>query len=167
LSAAATLTRPLGFGFERTEGKEDWWTPPEMLHALGDFDLDPCAPLNRLWDTAKRHYTINDNGLSLPWVGRVWLNPPYGSQTETWVRRLSEHGDGIALIFARTETATFFPWVWERAAAVMFLRGRVRFYDCTGKQAEQGIAPSVLVAYGAANVDALQKSGFDGRVVRL
>ena len=98
----ATLTRPLGFGFERTEGKDEWLTPPEIIKALGSFELDPCSPINRPWDTAAKHYTIEDNGLSLPWHGRVWMNPPYGDATEMWMQRLAEHGNGIALIFART-----------------------------------------------------------------
>lgn len=59
-------------------GKDEWLTPPEIIKALGQFDLDPCAPVVRPWDTAERHYSIKDNGLMLPWSGRVWCNPPYG-----------------------------------------------------------------------------------------
>ena len=53
--------------------KDEWLTPPEILHALGEFDLDPCAPVVRPWEMATAHYTINDNGLLQPWRGRVWL----------------------------------------------------------------------------------------------
>ena len=163
----AVDTAGLGFAFERTEGREEWLTPPYIIKALGAFDLDPCAPITRLFDTAKRHYTINDDGLSQPWEGRVWLNPPYGDQTTRWVQRLSEHGNGVALIFARTETSTFFPWVWERASAVLFLRGRVKFYNVDGTQGGTAGAPSCLIAYGSINVQALACSGLDGRVVSL
>ena len=61
-------------------GKDEWLTPPPILQALGEFDLDPCSPINRPWDTANNHLTINDNGLSQTWGGistRVWCNPPY------------------------------------------------------------------------------------------
>lgn len=161
----ASATASLGFAFDRTEGLEEWLTPPYIINALGPFDLDPCAPITRLFDTARSHYTINDDGLSLPWQGRIWLNPPYGDQTTRWVQRLAEHGNGIALIFARTETATFFPWVWEHASAVLFLRGRVKFYNVDGTQGGTAGAPSCLIAYGENNAIALEKSGLDGRVV--
>ncbi len=26
------------------DNKEEWLTPPEIIQALGTFDLDPCAP---------------------------------------------------------------------------------------------------------------------------
>lgn len=55
---------------------DEWLTPPALLRALGQFDLDPCSPVVRPWDTAAQHYTVQDDGLSLPWAGRVWLNPP-------------------------------------------------------------------------------------------
>ncbi len=57
-------------------GSDDWITPQNILAALGPFDLDPCASITQPWPTAKRQYTISDNGLMLPWDGRVWLNPP-------------------------------------------------------------------------------------------
>jgi hypothetical protein len=114
---------------------DEWLTPPEILEALGPFDLDPCAPVNRPWPMASRHYTIQDDGLMKPWEGRVWLNPPYGLQAERWLRRLAEHGNGIALIFARTETEAFFSQVWERATGLLFIRGRLTFYRVDGTKA--------------------------------
>lgn len=91
---------------------ESWLTPPAIIQALGEFDLDPCACLHQPWPTAKGHYTIEDNGLLKAWAGRVWLNPPYGPETGRWLGRLAEHGNGIALVFARTETQMFFEHVW-------------------------------------------------------
>lgn len=84
---------------------DEWLTPPEIIGALGEFDLDPCAPVIRPWDTAYIHYTIQDDGLSKKWQGRVWCNPPFGREAVKWMRRMAEHGNGIALIPARTETA--------------------------------------------------------------
>lgn len=164
---SASLTRSLGFSFDRTDGKEEWLTPPSIVKALGTFDLDPCSPIARPWDTALSHYNINDNGLALPWEGRVWLNPPYGNQTEQWMRRLAEHGNGIALIFARTETATFFPWVWGHAKALLFLKGRLSFHNVDGTQGGTAGAPSVLIAYGSDNARAIEQSGISGKVILL
>lgn len=145
---------------------DEWLTPPEIIRALGAFDLDPCAPVLRPWDTARNHYTIEDNGLALPWHGRVWMNPPYGRQTGTWLDRLAQHGDGVALVFARTETRAFFENVWGKATAILFIRGRLAFYDVTGKQANNnGGAPSALIAYGNRNAAALLASGIPGAYV--
>jgi hypothetical protein len=97
-------------------------TPPHVLAALGgadSFDLDPCAaPLPRPWPTARRMISLPDNGLMVRWSGRVFLNPPYtGNEIGRWLARLAEHGEGVALINATTETEAFQRFVWERRAA--------------------------------------------------
>src|SRR3990167_8299114 len=97
-----------GFGHESpVEGEtDDWITPKWIIDAFGDgyFDLDPCSSMTQPWKCAKNQYTKTDNGLLLPWDGNIFLNPPYGRQTGTWVRLLVKHGIGISLIFARVET---------------------------------------------------------------
>jgi len=82
------MSRKLGIGGHQsaTMRTDEWLTPPEIVAALGKFDLDPCSPINRPWPTAEKHYTIEDDGLFLPWFGRVWMNPPYGKQMNHWLR---------------------------------------------------------------------------------
>lgn len=144
---------------------DEWLTPPEILALLGWFDLDPCAPVHRPWNTAARHYTVEDDGLSKPWEGRVWLNPPFGREAVKWLRRLAEHGNGIALVPARTETAMFYECVWEVADAVCFLRGRPHFHYVDGSRAPfNSGAPICLIAYGSSNAEVLRRSGL-GMVV--
>lgn len=139
--------------------KDEWLTPPEIIKSLGEFDLDPCSPINRPWSTAKKHYTEKDNGLMMPWEGRVWCNPPYGLQAAHWLNKLSDHGNGIALIFARTETKMFFDWVWTKADALLFIKGRLYFHHVDGTRAKANSgAPSVLVAYGFDNAIYLKES---------
>jgi hypothetical protein len=145
-------------------GKDEWLTPPHILYALGSFDLDPCAPVNRPWPTADEHYTILDNGLSKPWHGRVWCNPPYGIEAEKWLARLADHGRGTALIYARTETDMFFTQVWEKATALLFLRGRLFFHHVNGiRAAYNSGGPSVLIAYGKQDANILGKCGLPGQ----
>ena len=148
--------------------KNEWLTPPELIKTLGEFDLDPCSPINRPWSTAKNHFTIEDDGLALPGKGRVWLNPPYGNQTGVWLNKLHQHGNGIALVFARTETNFFFSHVWNSADALFFIRRRLFFYHVTGIRAKYDSgAPSVLIAYGNNNVLALQQSSIKGKFIPL
>lgn len=141
-----------------------WLTPKWILESLGPFDLDPCAaPIPRPWDTAAEHW--NEGGLDRKWQGRIWLNPPY-SQIDRWLERLAEHGDGIAIAFARTETRWFFARVWNRASGILFLRGRPVFHrpDGTPGKSNSG-GPICLIAYGYANACALQDSGIRGAFV--
>ena len=145
-----------------------WLTPPFLLALLGEFDLDPCAAIGQPWPTAKQHYTRLDDGLSKPWFGRVWLNPPYGAEAERWLARMAQHRNGMALIFARTETGAFFRYVWEQADALLFLRGRLHFHHSDGRRAAANAGgPSVLIAYGQENVATLECRADLGRFVSL
>lgn len=148
-------------------GKTEWLTPPEIIKALGDFDLDPCSPVNRPWSTAKNHYTILDDGLSKDWEGRVWCNPPYGREASQWLERCSEHGNCIALTFARTETKMFLKCVWNKATAVLFIKGRLKFFHVTGEQGGSAGSPSVLIAYGEDNAIRLKDSAIKGKFLWL
>lgn len=148
--------------------KDEWLTPPELIAALGEFDLDPCAPVRRPWPTAKHHFTILEDGLSQQWFGRVWCNPPYGPFTGDWLAKLAEHGNGVALVFARTETRTWFRCVWPEASSVLFLEGHLNFYHAAGNRSLKNCgAPCALVAYGAPNTQALAASQIRGHLVCL
>ena len=153
--------------FEKMAGKDEWLTPPEIIRSLGSFDLDPCSPINRPWDTAKHHYTINDDGLRTGWFGRVWCNPPYGKELIHWLKRCSEHKNCIALVFARTDTKAFQRYVFPCCEAVLFLAGRIRFYDVKGTQCGTAGAPSVLIAYDLANAIILKEAGLCGQHINI
>lgn len=148
-------------------GSDQWLTPPVILAALGHFDLDPCAaPEPRPWPTADRHYTPAEDGLRQPWHGRCWVNPPY-SDAARWLSRLADHGQGTALVFARTETAMFREHVWGKASALLFLFGRVTFHQANGRPGKwNGGAPSVLVAYGDSDAGVLASCGMPGAFVQ-
>lgn len=148
--------------FERNSKKDEWLTPPEIISKLGVFDLDPCSPINRPWATAKTHFNVNDDGLQQKWFGRVWCNPPYGTQTKKWLHKCVEHGNCLVFIFARTDTKMFFDYVWSNADALLFLKGRVSFCNVQGVKQGTAGAPSVLIAYGRNNAEILKNSGLSG-----
>jgi len=128
---------------------DEWYTQPEIFDALGlTFSLDPAAPTGGVpWVPARRHLTRHDDGLSRPWRGRVWLNPPYGRQTDRWLTKLADHGDGLALVFARTDTA-WFQGIAAKATALCFIGGRLRFYRPDGTPGSTAPSPSLLIAFG-------------------
>ena len=148
---------------------DEWLTPPAIIAALGPFDLDPCAPVVRPWPTAATHHTIVDDGLAQSWPDDafVWCNPPYGPQTWRWLERVADHpAGGVCLIFARTETEGFHAQVWQRADAVLFVRGRLHFHRVDGSRSMHNSgAPSVLVGYGPEAVVRLRACGLDGHLV--
>lgn len=145
-------------------GSNDWITPRHVLDALGEFDLDPCACDPQPWQTAATMWT--EHGLGRPWFGQVWLNPPYGRETIKWLRKLSKHGSGIALIFARTETEFFCQYVWPCAAGILFLSRRLPFCRPDGTACKHNSGgPSCLVAYGPECAERLLHSGLAGFIV--
>lgn len=130
---------------------DSWITPKWLIDRLGPFDMDPCACNPQPWPTATRMITEAQDGLLCIWSGFVWCNPPYGSALGVWLNRLALHGNGIALVFARTETKAFFDSVWPFASRLLFLRGRLTFYRPTGERSPEGHnsgGPSVLIGYG-------------------
>lgn len=150
-----------------TENKEEWFTPGYIIDALGSFDLDPCTSREAkiLNPIATTNYTCD--GLINDWAGRVWCNPPYGKETFKWIKKLAEHGNGIALIFARTETKGFHSEIWQKADAIFFFKGRVNFRRKDQSTGDRSNAPSCLVAYGQNNVRAIKYSGLKGKLVML
>jgi|SRR5665213_1388762 len=154
--------------FEKSKNTTiEWLTPPELVKKLGDFDLDPCTPIKPPFLHAKENFSIKEDGLTKKWFGRVYMNPPYGKGMEKWIEKLKMHGNGIALIFARTETKCFFNHIWNDAQAVLFLKGRIKFYNLDGKQKGTPGAPSIFIAYGKKNADILLESGIEGKFIRL
>lgn len=95
---------------------------------------------------ARVNFTHDDDGLTLPWHGVVFVNPPYGRTLGLWVaktRQEVEEGRArtvVALLPARPDTTYWHQHVAGRAV-VYFLRGRLRFSD--GEQAAP--FPSALV----------------------
>jgi hypothetical protein len=161
-----------GFAHEKQNGGAtvEWYTPGWVFERIDmTFDLDPCSPAGGLdWVPAARHYALPQDGLSMPWIGRIWCNPPYGPATEKWLRRMGQHRNGMALVFARTDTEWFHASV-VAADAILFIAGRVKFVDRTGKpplmldkktgkmrESSPG-AGSMLVAWGDDCVAALKR----------
>jgi hypothetical protein len=154
---------------QRTEGMNDeWLTPPEILAALGSFDLDPCAPASRPWPTARDHISLPADGLAAEWWGRVWCNPPFNRYARPrWMRKMADHGNGIMLIPAATETEAFDAQVWKRADAVCFVKTRPHFHFVDGRRARANCGTAIaLVAYGEANAAQLQAANL-GQTLKL
>lgn len=162
---------------QTTIGKNDtWFTPPEIIAALGgweSFDLDPAnvpppyQPKNLKTAKASCWVGESEDGLSFEWYGRIWLNPPFNRRVRhLWMKKMAEHNNGIMLIPAACETDAFYKYVWPKATAILFLKGRPHFHYVDGTRAKANSGCTIcLVAYGEYNAVALEKSGL-GQIVR-
>jgi ParB family chromosome partitioning protein len=119
-------------------GHQEWYSPPELIEAarrvLGTIDLDPASSAIAQENVqATTYYTKDDDGLSQPWKGRVWINPPYApGLVDAFVAKLVGHyrdGDvtaALVLVNNATETG-WFRQLADAASAICFPTGRVRF----------------------------------------
>lgn len=116
----------------KTVSTDEWYTPQWIIEALGPFDLDSCSPKERPFDTAKVHWTKEQDGLRMPWgafqkVG-VWLNPPYSRVLlEQFIKKMAQHNNGIALLVNRQDNVMWQEVIFPTAASMIFMRHRVKF----------------------------------------
>lgn len=117
-------------------GNNEWYTPSKYIdlarEVMGSIDTDPasCEVANETVK-ATTFYSINDDGLSKTWTGKVWMNPPYASGlVEKFIDKLIEerpnYSEAIVLVNNCTETS-WFSSVTSIASAVCFPKGRIRY----------------------------------------
>src|SRR5260221_5210740 len=156
----------LGSHQKSIELSQNYITPKWILDRLGEFDLDPCAADPRPWGCAETNWT--SHGLDRPWFGTVYLNPPFSRyQVGEWISRLAEHGNGVALLHARTEAEWFEP-CWRSASMILFMADRIKFCKADGTEhsANSG-APPVLVGFGASGAARLERCTIPGALVKV
>jgi len=123
-----------------SEDASGWWqtadndevpTSPELWRPLrrhlNGFDLDPAAGCEPT-PIADERYTVEDDGLTSPWFGTVWLNPPFSDKTPWYSRLRSQYQSGEvdrAVAVATVDpSANWFHLHFSTADAVLFLDGR-------------------------------------------
>jgi hypothetical protein len=143
----------------------EWFTPKPIFDAIGlDFDLDPAHPG---WDNpycsvpTRRIYTLEDDGLRRPWEGLVWLNPPFGGRRGQvpWLHQFFAHGNGIAIVAARTSADWFHEVVVPNAQLLCFPNGKTKFVRPDGSVGKEPGTGVVLLGTGDVACDALRRSG--------
>ncbi len=130
----------------------EWNTPNHVIEKVtsvfGEIDLDPCSNSHETPAVpARTHYTVIDDGLTLPWEGKIYMNPPYGREISSWVKKLSAEyrlgnvTQAIALVPARTDAKWFGMF---KDFTKCFIKGRLKF----GDQRNSAPFPSVAVYLG-------------------
>lgn len=144
-------------------GKTDHWhTPRYVFDALNcTFFMDVAGPVGG--SHVRCATVLTERSLETPWLGYVWMNPPFGGRNGLvpWLDKFFAHGNGIALVPDRTSA----PW-WQSAArrsdAILFVAGKIKFERPDGSVGKHPGNGTTLMAVGARGRLALlnaQKAG--------
>ena len=120
-------------------GDNEWYTPPDIIEAardcMGGIDLDPASS-EKAQETvrADRFFTGQDDGLSQPWAGRIWLNPPYA---QPLIGQFAEKviAEPIDQACVLVNNATETKWghsLLASGSVVCFIKARVRWVSPLG-----------------------------------
>ncbi|MDZ7922510.1 MAG: DNA N-6-adenine-methyltransferase [Marinagarivorans sp.] len=118
----------------------EWYTPAQYVAMAaqamgGQIDLDPasCAMANQTV-MAQTFYTAEQDGLTLPWYGNVFCNPPYGKQTIKFLSRgLDQARATNAQIFLVNRTgAAWYLDIQAKFDAICRVRKRIAFVGSDG-----------------------------------
>ena len=140
----------------------EYYTPSKFIEAarrvMGGIDLDPasCAEAQKTV-MADAYYDKHVDGLSQPWYGRVWLNPPYSktgarSNQEIWSQHLVDEYTSRSVTEAvlLVKAALGYNWfekLWY-AWPVCFVKSRLSFTREDGDDSGQSKMGTALLYFG-------------------
>lgn len=143
---------------------DEWYTPPRVFHAMGArFDLDVASPGEGVTPWIPAKHCITDRSLDRPWLGFVWMNPPFGGRNGLvpWLDKFMQHGNGVALVPDRTSA----PW-WQAYAPqmdlILFVRKKIKFIGEDGEPGNSPAQGTCLMARGLKGVAALTQAEESG-----
>ena len=89
-------------------------------------------------------------------------NRPMGEENG---RACEKRWRGNSVIFARTDTKYWQQYVFPVASGILWLEGRVKFYDPTGRPGKYPApAPSALIAYTPSDLEILAEACETGKI---
>ena len=144
----------------------EWETPQDLFDKLNDvfnFTLDPCSTDENY--KCKKHYTQKNDGLTKNWANEiVFCNPPYGNNISKWVEKCYKESLNnsiiVMLIPSRTDTKWQHNYIFSKAKAICFIKGRLKFInkliESSIKSATPAPFPSQIVVFGKVNTEQIE-----------
>ena len=145
-------------------GNNEWYTPIKLLDiarkVMGSIDTDPASSeiANRNV-RAETYYTEQSNGLDQEWNGNVWMNPPYAQPliqqfANKLIKEIENGNTKQAMVLVNNATETkWFNTLSEKAAAIWFIKGRVKFIDSLGNSTGAPLQGQAVLYFGE-NIEA-------------
>ena len=137
---------------------DDYYTPKWIFDALKiEFEIDVACPPDGPPNTpCKRYYSQLEDGLTSPWTGTVFMNPPY-SKPAPWVQKFLEHADGIALLpYAKSK---WLQSLWDHPATRLLYVYSIKFERADTKLNGSTPFPLGIWGIGDTAINALLNSG--------
>lgn len=138
-------------------GNTEWYTDPNIVNAarrvMGKIDLDPASSeIANLSINADKIFTLDNDGLSQKWLGKVWMNHPFGKGTNSlWINKLEEEyksgrvTEACCITFAATSEKWFKPLIKRPQC---YLCPRTNYYLPNGTKKFGVTKGSVVTYYG-------------------
>lgn len=170
---AVVLPRP---HVANNSGNNEWYTPIDFIEAarltLGTIELDPATSDEaNATVRATNYYTIDDDGLTRQWHGKVWMNPPYaGDLVGRFIDKLLLHfqakdvDEAIVLVNNATETR-WFQTLAECASAICFPASRIRFSSPNGVM-NTPLQGQAILYLGTSTQDFIDNFDYFGLLVK-
>ena len=126
---------------------DKWATPQKFFDdcnaKYGPFDIDVCADAENA--KCSVYFDKEVDGLKQEWVGKCWMNPPYGREIGKWMKKAYESaGSGtivVCLVPARTDTRWWHDYAIK--GQITFIKGRLKF----GGSKNSAPFPSAVVIF--------------------
>lgn len=140
-----------------SSASDEWYTPPTYVElarqVMGGIDLDPASSdVAQAWIRAEVCYTKRQNGLRRDWRGRMWLNPPYGSQMSLWMEKavLAHESGAVAQAVLLVRPAPGSAWYQMLSARFpsCITHRRIRFIDKDGQEQASPVHGNVFFYLG-------------------
>jgi ParB family chromosome partitioning protein len=145
-------------------GNNEWYSPPMFVESarkvMGGIDTDPAtSEIANSRVNAWLYYTESTDGRTKPWIGKVWMNPPYAQPL------IFDFCDGVSNRYANgeiecaivlTNNGTDTKWfhsMMVNASAVCLVKGRIKFIAPDGTYGKTPLQGQTITYFGN-NIDA-------------
>lgn len=156
---------------------DEWYTPHNIIdlvkQVMGSIDLDPAStPAANKYIEASKYHTIDDDGLSKPWYGKVFCNPPYNGSAPEWSRKwdkecsvFADVEEAMLLVNANLGYNWFNDLFYEPEYKCCLIKQRLHFIPAGGQTDDIAKRASAMFYYGPHKRKFANVFGEIGKVV--